>query len=431
MEILSVAFSAVFAVIGFSFLLSKRMKGIVFLLLLAYIFLIYAFMDNSLGQWKTFFLVSGSIIIVFAGTGKSLLDTLLSLTGYLVMTLVDYLFSVLRTWSGFPLQTLYVRHPVPFQLIVIFIGALLLLLLRRFYLYPKYATLEKAPPKLLFCFLIVVYLAILLMVFNFVYGKSFYYPTKQLIFNGFLIIVLALCTVLVFFNMSELLEREQALSLQQARLSVMQDYTERMEHLYEEMRAFRHDYKNILSTMEYYIDSGDMTSLQSYFHAKIQSHNPMLSSDSFILGKLHLIADPALKSLLYTKLISMLNHRLTIILEIAEPVEIFSMDNLTLCRVLGILLDNAIEAAVCGKEQKISLAVVSAEEAVHFVVGNDTLPISIPTSRLFEKGYSTKEGHSGLGLSTVRELIDPLPNVFLSTEYEDSYFRQTLTIQRR
>ncbi len=429
MFLLSSFLSAGFSMAGFSILLSKRMKKTGLVLLGTYIFLFYIFQDASLGQWNTLLLVSGALVLVFWSTEKSLLDTFLSLTGYLILTLVDSLFFMIRSWSIFPLQRFHAQHPIPFALADLFLGTAILLCLRRFYLRLIYASLAKASPRLLFCFFSLLYLCVILIVFNFLYGRASSFSTRQIIINGVLVTVLSLCIAFVFFNMYHLLEQEQELSLQQARLSVMQDYTERMESLYEEMRSFRHDYKNILSTMEHYIDTGDVGALQVYFHEKIQPLEPAFSRDSFLLGKLHLIGEPALKGLLYTKLIAMLNHRLNISLEISERIERFPMDNLTLCRILGILLDNAIEAAVCSVGQTISLAIIRAGSDTLFVIGNDSLPPPVPVSRLFERGCSTKEGHAGLGLATVRELIEPLSNVFLSTEWKESYFSQTLTIQ--
>ena len=182
--------------------------------------------------------------------------------------------------------------------------------------------------------------------------------------------------------------------------------------------------------MQYYIDNGNIKALQQYYHNKILPDTEILSNNDFYLSKLYLIEDPALKSLIYTKLITILNYNLLLTLELTETIPNLPMDSLILCRVLGILLDNAIEASLESTDKNILLAIVYTETEITFIITNSTLPLKAPVSRLSDKGYSTKINHSGLGLSTAARLIDPLPHVSLTTEYQAGFFRQTLEIQK-
>lgn len=265
---------------------------------------------------------------------------------------------------------------------------------------------------------------------NFIYGESVSYPIEVLSFNGMIITIFVLSTVLVFYNMYGILEKNHELNLQQAQTTVMLDYTQRMESFYEEIRSFRHDYRNILSTMQCYIDEENLDELKQYFHKSILNNTAILSDDGFYLGKLHQLEDTAVKSLLYTKLITVFNREINLELEIAEPIPALPLESLTLCRILGILLDNAIEAATESPEKKLRISVVSTETAVIFTITNSTLPFSVPVSRLLQKGYSSKAGHEGIGLSTVIELLDSVPYANLSTGCEDTVFCQTLEVQK-
>ena len=99
-------------------------------------------------------------------------------------------------------------------------------------------------------------------------------------------------------------------------------------------------------------------------------------------------------------------------------------------RILGILLDNAIEASSeCDNkiinidfrnDHKNSRQVITIENTY-----NNT---NIDTERIFEKGITGKENHSGLGLWEVRKLIKKNSNVNLFTSKTDEYFSQQLEI---
>ena len=182
--------------------------------------------------------------------------------------------------------------------------------------------------------------------------------------------------------------------------------------------------------MQSYIESENTEELKKYFKKNILNNTDILSDDGFYLGKLYQLEDIAVKSLLYTKLIAIINREINLELEITDPIPILPIESLTLCRVLGILLDNAIEAAAESSEKEIRISIVSTETAVIFIITNSTLPLSIPVSRLFQKGYSSKERHEGIGLSTVIELLDPVPYANLSTRCENTIFCQNLEIQK-
>lgn len=54
------------------------------------------------------------------------------------------------------------------------------------------------------------------MAVNFIYGESVSYPTEVLSFNGMLITIFALSTILIFYSIYDILKKNHELSLQQA-----------------------------------------------------------------------------------------------------------------------------------------------------------------------------------------------------------------------
>lgn len=430
MDILTSFLASILLVIGFIGLLPKRMKYAYYIFLCIYYFSLYYWFGAYYGQWLTFPVVLGCSLIVYLGCNRNLLDLILALAGYLVLILIDHLFTIPMAFLGRSIPYMHEHFQISFNIALICTSFLILRLIRRFFILPKLSVLASCPRKLLGFFLTELYLGIFLLAVNFIYGESVSYPAEVLSWNGTIIAAFVLSTMLIFYNMYDILKKNHELSLQQAQSAIMQDYTQRMESFYEEIRTFRHDYRNILFTMQLYIDTGNTKELKEYFHKNILNNTAILSDDGFCLGKLYQLEDPAVKSLLYTKLIAILNREINLEVEITDYIPALPMDSLTLCRILGILLDNALEAAADSPEKELRISIVSTETAVTFIISNSTLPLSVPVSSLLQRGYSSKEGHEGIGLSAVIGLLDPIPYANLSTKCEDTVFSQTLEIQK-
>ncbi len=99
-------------------------------------------------------------------------------------------------------------------------------------------------------------------------------------------------------------------------------------------------------------------------------------------------------------------------------------------RILGILLDNAIEAAEVSKEKiiHISFRYDSKNNRNLISIENSYSNKEVDTENIFKKGISEKENHTGLGLWEVRKIISKNNNVNLFTTKTDLLFKQQLEI---
>ena len=100
------------------------------------------------------------------------------------------------------------------------------------------------------------------------------------------------------------------------------------------------------------------------------------------------------------------------------------MNTVELSRIIGIIVDNAIEASENLEEPLINIAFIDNEEAVTFIVMNKCSDDIPKIHELFEQGFSTKGDNRGLGLSTLKELTDSNENVLLDTVIENGYFEK-------
>ena len=66
----------------------------------------------------------------------------------------------------------------------------------------------------------------------------------------------------------------------------LSEYACRLEHLYKEIRCFKHDYMNILSSMYAYLDEQRFDELKQYFEKTLLPDGRKLAAEDDLIGKL-------------------------------------------------------------------------------------------------------------------------------------------------
>lgn len=418
------ASSTSFGFFGLIFFQTKKRKIDMYYLYYISIFLL---LSQRLGQWGTLFIIMGACLIVWFSF-HHILYIALSLVGYFICVLLNHVISIPAAIFGISIAEIEAYYFLPFSLLFILLTALVNCLIGRFLITPRITLLENCPPRFLRAFLLELLLGTCLSTFNIIYGEMVQYPIQVLTVNGILVSVLVLSSAVLFYILYQILLQNQQLVLQQQEQEITQEYMAQMEDLYQEMCNFRHDYKNILSTMGYYIEHKELEHLEEYFHQKILPTASSLPGQDFILGRLTQVQVAPIKSLLCSKLCACQNKQIPFTLSIPEPVTYFPMDILSLSQILGILLDNAIEAALQTEKPYLEINLLPQGENIYIEIKNRTLPLTVPISELSHRGFSTKKGHTGLGLHTVQKLLAPLDHVHFSLEVQDDIFSAKLVL---
>ena len=191
----------------------------------------------------------------------------------------------------------------------------------------------------------------------------------------------------------------------------LQDYLVNIEQQYTELRRFKHDYQNILLSLGEYIQTADDPELQQYFRQVVTKSKQSLNRDFGHFDNLEQIKDKPLKAIIQSKFSVARQAGIQVRLEANDPIAAIAIDSVTLSRVSGILLDNAIEAVKGQSGGQIAVALVKYPRMVELIFANS---LNHPIERLDElmvAGHTSKGAGHGQGLATVRELLDPLANV--------------------
>ena len=244
-----------------------------------------------------------------------------------------------------------------------------------------------------------------------------------------IISILSLSTYF-FISMYSLISTNKLNTTSQS-LEEAQLYNKTLILLHDNMRGFKHDFHNIVQGLGGYIDRGDLEGLQKYYKQLLQDCNRVNNLTALSPS---VINNPAIYNVMAAKYHRADEIGIQINLGIFMDLNEFEnhMKIYEFTRILGILMDNAIEAALeCN--DKIIHVTFRKEDSRHrflMVIENTYLRKDIDTERIFEKSYSTKskKTNSGLGLWEVRQILKRNNNLNLFTTKDSEYFRQQLEI---
>ena len=240
---------------------------------------------------------------------------------------------------------------------------------------------------------------------------------------------------LLFICFVNLLDRKLLQELQEKvvlqkeiQLQNLSNYSQQVEGLYQEIRSFRHDYANILSSLKIGIDQKDINLVSQVYDSVLKNSGEKLKGKRFDVAHLRNINDLALKSLLLSKLSEAQNLSVPVSLEISERFSIKNMEQIDFLTITSILLDNAIESSAEG-----GIAVCFLEDTewnkLVMIVKNSTLEREIELRDIFKRDNSSKGEGRGIGLANVRRILKSYPNVCLKTTSKNYVFTQILEIE--
>ena len=224
-------------------------------------------------------------------------------------------------------------------------------------------------------------------------------------------------------KLHERLDQEQAL-----RYRDMERYSRHIEELYKELRSFRHDYINLLTSLRLGIEEEDMEQIKEVYDSVLKDSSQKLQDNKYDLGRLVNVRDRALKSLLAGKFLKARDKNIVFNVEVPEEIHVEGMSLLDFLTIVSILCDNAIEASAEASQPHVSIAFLKNGAQETFIIENSIKEESIDLSEIFSFGASSKGEERGVGLYTVMKIVESHPNTSLNTTCQNQVFRQVFTI---
>lgn len=254
------------------------------------------------------------------------------------------------------------------------------------------------------------------------------YYNDTLPFN---IILLSILTLSAYFFISIFsLLKTSKLEVTSQNLEQEKYYNTTLKLLFDDIRTFRHDFGNIVQAIGGYIDTNDIDGLKQYYkQLKIDCEDikslEMLNPTA--------IDNPAVYSLLTAKYHKATSSGIEMKIHISLKLTTLNMKIYEFTRVLGILLDNAIEACENCDDKIINLEIRRDEKSPRqlLLIQNTYFDKTVNLDRIREKGYTSKKDDGkphGLGLWEVNRILKRAKNLNLYTTKDSIFFTQQLEI---
>ena len=249
-----------------------------------------------------------------------------------------------------------------------------------------------------------------------------YQVFDHFVFGVLIFLIIQMFVVLFLFIRITIRQREQyEQQLKRKELVYLKKYTDSLEKDQEKFARFRHDYKNLLLSLKEIANQNHDSILEKEIK-ELEIYSNSYLTNKFEYRYLKNIKNEYLKSLLIAKLYQANNNKICCKFEcpstiIEVPVPIFDC-----IRVLGIILDNAIEASIESQDRELSLAIYRDDKQIEISISNSCREILLSIDTLKKKGITTKKGHQGLGLSSIEEINKKNPNMFVNYQNDPYQF---------
>ncbi len=210
-------------------------------------------------------------------------------------------------------------------------------------------------------------------------------------------------------------------------LESAEEYNKTLRVLHDGVRGFKHDFDNIVTTIGGFINTDDMEGLKKYY---LELEKDCEKVNNLYILNPESINNPGIYSLVTSKYSEATEKGIDVNLYFFLDLNELNMDVYKFARILGILLDNAIDAAN-NSEEKIMNITFRKEEKNNrnvILIENSYSNKNVDTETIYNKGFSEKENHSGIGLWEVRKMLNKFHNVNLFTSKTDTLFSQQLEI---
>lgn len=216
----------------------------------------------------------------------------------------------------------------------------------------------------------------------------------------------------------------------------LEEYASYLEKSEDDLRAFRHDYKNILNSLKVSAQEGNVQEviqkLDKYTETNLNSKALLKYKD------VNHIYVKSIKSIIISKLTELYNLNIPYNFECRSNIHNLPdhVNELDLVRIIGITFDNAIEeskALVAEKHDirsaEVQIMVYSdGPDEFEFEIRNKIQNKKISTSQIQQRGFTTKKDHKGLGLANIKEIESKYPDMSISYTIQDGWFDFYMTI---
>ena len=251
-----------------------------------------------------------------------------------------------------------------------------------------------------------------------------FYNNSSIKFYTALVIVILGYLILEINNIVKIIKLEKA----NKKFKQLENDYEKIQATYDRIRGFKHDFNNIMQGFGGYIKSRDLEGLENMYVSIVKECQEINEEQRINKQRIN---NPAIYNLIINKYIDAKKMNISMKVDVDIDLKRLKVSDVDLCRILGILLDNAIEATKDCQEKIIILKFIrdNLNQRDLIIIENPCKNLMIDIKKIYEKGFSNKKNKiaHGLGLWNVKQILKKNKNVHIYTTKGD-IFKQQLEI---
>lgn len=234
--------------------------------------------------------------------------------------------------------------------------------------------------------------------------------------------------VILFTLFRQRMDNEKVSKKYDELLDVMKNY----ESDIKEQRTLRHETKNEFATIKCKLqDKEDNKTIIEYIDSVIGEKGKASSTK---YSKFKYLPSNGLKGFFYYKFIEAEKKGINVSINISKQIEnsflkdIDTKDFKDLARIVGVYLDNAIEASSTSEDKKLGIEMYLIKEKIELIITN-TFNNEINLDKIGKESFSTKGKHRGHGLLLVNKILSENNMFEAKNEIRDNIYIQSLKIK--
>jgi len=261
------------------------------------------------------------------------------------------------------------------------------------------------------------------LAFVILYCSYFNLPIKYLLATDILVIACYIYTTYAYFkeiNLNVCMKKEYD--------DLLINITE-YERMYNVQKMHNHEHKNQLLMIKTLVNKRNHK-LINYIDGIIKEN---YNEDNNWFNRLQFIPNNGIRGILYYKILEMKEKNINVTFIPSRDIKSQLLShipldtNIKLCKILGVILDNAIDAVNKEKEKNILITTYLEGNSIVISVSNN-FSGNVDFSKMGCRGFTTKGKNHGYGLSLVRYLVNNDNNLENYREINGNIFKQVIKI---
>lgn len=243
---------------------------------------------------------------------------------------------------------------------------------------------------------------------------------------GYLIVIITLIVIL-FYLFKQKIDNEAISKKYDDLLNIMKNY----ESDIEEQRIMIHETRNELMTIKSKInDNEKQMAIIDYIDSIL---GDKVSSKMSKYSKFKYLPSNGIKGFFYYKFTEAEKRGIKVSVNISKKIESSFLGNLetkdfkNLVRIIGVYLDNAIEASYDSKEKKLGIEIYLIKKDIDIIISN-TFDNEVNNEKIGFERFTTKGKNRGHGLLLVKHILHGNTIFESSSEIKDHIYTQRLKI---